>query len=202
VGQINVDELLAFILVGFALTGSPGPATLGLAATGAAFDIRTGRKFLFGVMLGGLLVIGGVAAGVFAAIVAVPNAAEVLTGIAIVYLGYLAFKIAKAPPVGEPSSPADGPGFMTGFVLNLLNPKAYAAFATLFSGFRLIPESPAQSTYLQVVVCFAMICVVNTAWLYAGSTLRHMLRDEKTSRRVNVGFAGLLVASVALVAFL
>jgi threonine/homoserine/homoserine lactone efflux protein len=202
VDQINYDELLAFILVGTALMGSPGPATLSLAATGAAFDIRAARNYLFGLTIGAMLVVIGVAAGIFAAIIAIPNAAEVLSVIAIAYLGYLAFKIATAPPVGEPSSPTDGPGFMTGFILNLSNPKAYAAFAALFSGFQLIPESPVQSTYLQVFVCFAILCVVNPAWLYAGNTLRHMLRNEKTSRRVNIGFAVLLVASVLLVVFL
>ncbi len=55
-GQINYDELLAFILVGTALMGCPGPATLSLAATGAAFDIRAARNYLFGLTIGAMLV--------------------------------------------------------------------------------------------------------------------------------------------------
>ncbi len=201
-GQINYDELLAFILVGFALMGSPGPATLSCAAMGAAYDIRTARNYLFGLTLGAMAVVVGVAAGVFAVIIAIPHAAEVLTVVATAYLGYLAFKIATAPPVGEPASPEDVPGFMSGLILNLSNPKAYAAFAAIFSGFQLIPQSAVQSTYFQVFLCFAILCIVNPAWLYAGNALRHMLRNEKTSRRVNIGFAVLLVASVLLAVFL
>lgn len=201
-GQIDYNELLAFNLVGFALMGSPGPASLSLAAMGAAYDVRTARSYLFGVTFGAMLVVAGVAAGVFAAIIAIPHATQVLTVIAIAYLGYLAFKIATAPPVGEPASPEAVPGFMTGLILNLSNPKAYAAFAALFSGFQLFPQSPVQSTYVQVFLCFAILCIVNPAWLYAGNALRHMLRNEKTSRRVNRGFAALLVASVLLAVFL
>ncbi len=169
---------------------------------GAAYDVRTARNYLFGVTFGAMLVVAGVAAGVFAAIIAIPLAAEVLTVIATAYLGYLAFKIATAPPVGEPASPEDVPGFMSGLILNLSNPKAYAAFAALFSGFQLFPQSAVQSTYVQVFLCFAILCIVNPAWLYAGNALRHMLRNEKTSRRVNIGFAVLLVASVLLAVFL
>ena len=201
-GPINYDQMLAFILVGFALMGSPGPASLSLAATGAAYDIKVGRKYLVGLTLGVMLVVIGVAAGIFAAIIAIPMAAEVLGFIAIAYLGYLAFKIATAPPVGEASSMSDGPGFMSGFILSLSNPKAYASFAALFSGFQLIPQSPEQSTYFQVFICFTILWIVNPAWLYAGNALRHILRDEKSSRRVNIAFAILLVASVLLVIFL
>ncbi|MBZ0216011.1 MAG: LysE family translocator [Fimbriimonadaceae bacterium] len=201
-GQIDYDELLAFIVVAFALMGSPGPATLSLAATGAAYDIRAARKYLAGIMFGVMLVILGVAAGIFAALIALPYAREVLTVVAALYLAYLAYRIATAPPIGEPSSPDDAPGFATGFILNLSNPKAYAAFGALFSGFQIIPQSAIQSTYLQVAVCYALLCIVNPGWLYAGSMLRRVLRDSKTSRRVNIAFAILLILSVLMVVFL
>lgn len=38
-----MEGLLAFVLAGVALTGSPGPATLSLAATGAAFGALRAR---------------------------------------------------------------------------------------------------------------------------------------------------------------
>lgn len=201
-GHINYEELLAFALVAFALMGGPGPATLSLAATGAAYEIRAAKKYMAGLMLGVMLVIAGVAAGVFAAIIAIPYAREVLTVLAVLYLAYLAYKIATAPPVGDPSSAGDAPGFATGFFLSLFNPKAYAAFGALFSGFQIIPQSAEQSTYLQVAVCYVLLCIINPGWLLAGSALRRVLRDEKTSRLVNIGFAILLILSVLVVVFL
>lgn len=201
-GSVNYDDLIAFILVGFALTGSPGPATLSLAATGAAYGFRAGRNYLLGLICGVMIVVVGVAAGVFAAVISIPNAAEALTVFATVYIGYLAFKIATAPPIGKPVSVSDGPGFMAGLILNISNPKAYAAFAALFSGFQIIPQAPTRSVFVQVLVSFVILCIVNPTWLYAGSALRHVLRNEKISRRVNQGFAIVLVASVLLTVFL
>lgn len=180
-------------MVAFALMGSPGPASLSLAATGAAYDVGPSRRYLLGLNIGAMIVIMCVAAGIFAAITTIPYATEVLGVIAIAYLGFLAFKIATAPPIGEDTVSSKGPGFLNGFFLNLSNPKAYAAFTAL---------SSSQSTYLQIFICFVVLWIVNPAWLYAGSALRRILRDETTSRRVNIGFAMLLVASVILVVFL
>jgi len=201
-GEINYDELLAFVLVAFALAGSPGPATLSLAATGAAFGFKAARNYLIGIMFGVVLVIIGVAGGVFAAISSIPHAADVMSVIATLYFGYLAYKIATAPPIGELSSASDSPGFLTGFILNLSNPKAYAAFGALFSQFQLIPASPVQSSYFQVLVCFLVVSIVNPTWLLAGNALRPLLQNEKTNRRVNLGFAVLLIMSVIFVVFL
>ncbi len=200
--QINYNDLLAFVLAGFALTGSPGPATLSLAAMGASYGFKESRRYLLGLMFGVMCVVVGVAAGIFVTILALPGAAEVLTVVAMFYLGYLAFKIATAPPIKENTTPIYGPGFLAGFVLNLSNPKAYAAFTALFSGFQLIPQSPTLSTYLQVFICFVILFIVNPSWLYAGVRLRTMLRNEKINRRVNIAFAILLVVSVLFVGFL
>jgi len=178
---------------------SPAPVSGGIAARAAA---AAPPPYMAGLMLGVMLVIAGVAAGVFAVIIAIPYAREVLTVLAVLYLAYLAYKIATAPPVGDPSSAGDAPGFATGFFLSLFNPKAYAAFGALFSGFQIIPQSAEQSTYLQVAVCYVLLCIINPGWLLAGSALRRVLRDKKTSRLVNIGFAILLILSVLVVVFL
>jgi threonine/homoserine/homoserine lactone efflux protein len=189
-------DLLAFVAAGFALVGSPGPATLSLAAAGAAFDRRAARLYLFGIISGAALVVVGVAAGLLTAILSVPHAATVLAAISFAYLAYLAFRIATAPPSGGAGNAAGAPGFMTGLVFNLSNPKAYAAFAALFAGYDLMPQAPLYTTAAEVLTCFAIIIVVDIAWLAVGSRLRRHLHDPKKSRVINVSFAVLLVASV------
>lgn len=194
---MNYSELPGFIAAAFALTGSPGPATLSLAAAGAAYKFRDCRLFLLGITVGVLLVILGVAAGLVTAILAVPYAAKALAVISFAYLGYIACKIAFAPPLGEADAVGRAPGFMSGLILNLTNPKAYAAFAALFSGFNLMPQAPLFSALVKALICFAVICIVNPTWLIAGSVLRHHLQDRRTSRLINIGFAVLLLVSVA-----
>ena len=193
-----LSDLLGFVVAGLALIGSPGPATLSLAATGAAFGVRAGRRYLFGLLSGVTLVIAGVAAGIVAAVLAIPHAAGILTVIAAVYLAYLAYRIATAPPIDDKADIADAPGFATGLVLNLVNPKAYAAFIALFSGFDLIPSAPIFSAALKAAILSVMVIPVNIAWLSAGSALRHLFHHPRTSRLINIAFAVLLVASVAI----
>lgn len=201
-GSVNTNDLIAFVVVAFALTGSPGPATLSLAATGAAYGFKAGRNYLVGLIVGVMIVVTGTAAGMFAVITAIPGAAGALTLFASAYIGYLAFRIATTPPIGEPAATSTCPGFLAGVILNLSNPKAYAAFAALFSGFMLVPTAPELSAVVQVGICFLVLCVINPTWLLIGSVLRRTLRDQQTSRWVNRGFAVLLVASVALTVFL
>jgi threonine/homoserine/homoserine lactone efflux protein len=201
-GQINYDELLAFIMVAVALMGSPGPATLSLAAAGAAFDFKGSRRYLVGLTFSSMLTIVAVAAGIFTAISTIPYAPELLGSIGIIYIVYLAYKIATAPPVGKQQNISENPKFINGFMLGISNPKLYAAMAALFSGFQIIPQSSVQSTYLQVIICFLILWILNPIWLFMGSALRSMLHEESTSRLVNRSFSVLLIASVILVVML
>jgi len=52
---------------------------------------------------------------------------------------------------------------------------------------------------LKIAVLLAIIVAVNAAWLFAGAALTRFFRDPRTNRIVNVTFAVLLLASVALV---
>ncbi len=194
---MNYSEIPGFIAAAFALLGSPGPATLSLAAAGAAYKFKDCRPYLMGIMAGGTLVIVGVAAGLLTAVLAVPHAPPVLTVISFAYLGYIAYKIATAPPLDDADAVSSAPGLMSGIVLNITNPKAYAAFAALFSGFDVMPQAPVYSAMVKALVCFAILSIVNPTWLFVGKTLRHLLQDRRIGRLINIGFAVLLLASVA-----
>ncbi len=193
---MHFSEIMAFVAAGIVLVASPGPATLSLAAAGAAFDARDARIYLFGIMSGAALVILGVAAGLLTAILSVPYAATFLAIVSFAYLGYLAYRIATAPPVESKKRLSAAPGFMTGLVFNLSNPKAYAAFAALFAGFDLLPETPFLSTVVETSICFALVIVTDIAWILIGSALRRHLHDPRKSRAINVSFAILLILSV------
>lgn len=192
-----MDGLAGFVLAGVALTGSPGPATLSLTATGAAFGIRHGFGYGAGITLGMLAVMALTASGVVAAILALPGLAPVVTVLAALYFLYLAFRIATAPPLAETNSDAAAPSFAAGFALSLVNPKGYAAMAALFSGFALLPQQPAVDASLKIGLLLLIIAAVNIAWLLAGSGLNGLFRDPRSNRIVNLFFAALLLLSLA-----
>ena len=74
-------------------------------------------------MVGAMLVVVGVAAGVLTAVLVVPLAARVLGVISRGYLGYVAFKIATAPPLDDTAGPPRAPGSMARFILNFPIPR-------------------------------------------------------------------------------
>ena len=192
-----MEGLLGFIVAGLALAGSPGPATLSLAATGAAFGSRRGLAYMTGIDFGMVLVMAITASGVTGVLLALPGATPIVAALAALYFVYLAWRIATAPPLTEEAGERRRPSFTAGMLLSLINPKGYAAMAALFSGFALIKAEPALDAALKLLVLLAVIAAVNAAWLSSGAALTRFFRDPRTNRAINVTFAILLIASVA-----
>jgi threonine/homoserine/homoserine lactone efflux protein len=191
-----MDGLPGFILAALALCGSPGPATVSLAATGAAFGPRRGVAYMTGIDAGMVVVMSLTAAGVTGLVLAIPGAAPVVAVLAALYFIHLAWRIASAPPLQDTAQGSE-PSFMAGVLLSLINPKGYAAMAALFSGFALIRGRPELDAAIKLGVLIVIVASVNAAWLFAGAALTRFFRESRTSRVINVTFALLLVASVA-----
>lgn len=192
-----MDGMLGFGAAALALAGSPGPATLSLAATGAAFGARGGLLYMAGIVLGMVAVMAITASGVVGLLLAVQGATPAVAVLTAAYLAYLAFRIATAPPLAQDPPARQPPSFAGGLLLSLVNPKGYAAMAALFSGFGLVRGSLVLDVAAKMVVLAAIITAVNLAWLTAGAALTRYFRDPRTNRIINVGFAAALIASVA-----
>ena len=175
-----MDGVLGFALAGFALAGSPGPATLSLAATGAAFGARRGLAYMCGIIIGMVAVMAIVASGVMGLLLAVPGATPVVAILAAAYFVYLAIRIATAPPLSDESGERRQPSFGAGMFLSLVNPKGYAAMAALFSGFVLLHGRLALDAGVKIAL------------------LTRFFRDPRSNRIINIAFAVLLLASVAI----
>jgi threonine/homoserine/homoserine lactone efflux protein len=195
-----MEGLPGFILAALALCGSPGPATVSLAATGAAFG-RRGLSYMSGIDAGMVIVMSITAAGVTGLVLSIPGAKPVLAVLAALYFVHLAWRIATAPPLTENSAQHREPSFAAGVALSLINPKGYAAMAALFSGFVLVRARAELDVGLKLAILILIVVSVNLAWLFAGSTLTRFFREPRTSRMINVTFAVLLVASVGVAFF-
>ncbi len=125
---------------------------------------------------------------------------------AVKYLGaafmlYLAYHIAKAPPIGESDGDErveDKPlGPVTGFLLQFVNPKSWVYFVLLMTeyanrvgeGFEIVILLAGTTTIVGIIsVLF---------WSGAGAMLRRVFADPTSAARVNLAL-GSLVAIVAL----
>ena len=193
-----MKELLGLVIAGFALAGSPGPATLSLAAAGAAFGARLSIGYLAGIVAGMGAVMAVTAAGVGGMVAAVPGATPVITVLAALYFAYLAYRIATAPPLSDADERRTPPRFVAGLLLSLVNPKGYLAMAAVFSGFVLLPDQPMPDALLKGLVLAAIMVVVNLAWLLGGAALTQRFREPRSNRVINVAFAVLLIGSILL----
>lgn len=197
-GSTLIDTLPAFLAAALALMGSPGPVTIASAAAGAAWPGRA-AAFVLAMSAGTITVILMVAAGITGLIASVPGAAPVLAGLGALYILYLAWRIASAAPIGTVETDRTPPPLIGAYAMAIANPKAWAAFAALFSGFPLVPEDPVAGGVLKAAILCSLPPLINLTWMIAGTGLARLIRDPATGRAVNVGFALLLVGAVALV---
>jgi threonine/homoserine/homoserine lactone efflux protein len=193
-----LETLFGFIVAGLALAGSPGPATLSLAATGAAFGARRGLGYMTGINFGMVGVMAITASGIVGLLLALPGAATVVIGLSSVYFAYLAYRIATAPPLAEAGQQRRQPSFLAGIGLSLVNPKGYAAMAALFSSFVLIERRVELDVAAKIAVLAVIIAAVNIAWLLMGAALTQYFKNPRSNRIINLTFAVLLIASVGV----
>jgi threonine/homoserine/homoserine lactone efflux protein len=187
--------LLTLVSAAVVLMGSPGPSTMSVTAVGAAFGPRRSLRHASGLVLGTSAVLLAVASGVVTLLLSIRGLAPALGAISALYMLYLAFKIATAPPLSTHAAAAAAPSFAGGFLLAAANPKAYLAIAAAFTSATVASHSLILDVVLKTAVLAAMIVVIHFAWLLAGASLARFLRDPARSRIVNVVFALVLLAA-------
>ncbi|MBW0003477.1 MAG: LysE family translocator [Hyphomicrobiales bacterium] len=190
--------LLALILASIVVMGSPGPSTISVTAVGAAFGVRRSLLYAAGLVTGTVAVLVMVAAGVVALVLAIPHGARLIGAIAAVYILYLAYKIATAPPLEARSARTAAPSFAGGFLLAIANPKAYLAIGAVFAGTTIFAQNHGLDAAVKLVLLSLMIVIIHLAWLFAGAALSRFLRDPATSRLINMSLAAALVITTFL----
>lgn len=184
-----------FAVAAIALLASPGPATLALAANGAAYGMKRSVRFFAGITVGLIIAMALVSSGLYVFLHSFPLLSVGLAGVSILYILYLAFAIATAPPINDEQA-AISPGLGAGFVLGVANIKAYAAFAALLGSFTL-GVTPTWEIFTKASICLLVCVVFDFFWLLAGSKLRKLFIHPTWSRALNVSFAVLMIVAVA-----
>jgi len=195
---VSTPPLLTLVLASIVVMGSPGPSTMSALAVSAAFGLRRSMVYVLGLMLGTTGVLLAIATGVIAMLLSLPALGRVLTYASTIYILYLAWQIATAPPLQDQPGDVPSPSFAPGFLLALANPKAWFAIAAVFTASTLVAASSALDAVLKVAILTVMIVVIHLAWVFAGTSLSRYLRDPVISRIANIAFAVVLAATAVL----
>ena len=193
--------MLAFATAIFFLIITPGIGVLTTAGVGAGYGFLPGIRFLAGLFIGTNAVAVLVVTGIAAIVLANPVLGPVLLYGSVAYLLYLAFRIGWAGSKIAFVERQSAPGVLGGFLLQLINPKAYAVNTTFFSGFHFLAEDPSMEIALKFLIINLIWVPVHLIWLWAGVSLKRLDLSDRTQSLINKGMALSMLIVVALAAF-
>lgn len=192
---MSTGTFLLLLAFAAALLGSPGPATLSLAASGAAYGWRRCLPFLSGLITGLVFNLLAAVVGLVALFSHYPLARAGFKYTSGAYILYLAWKIAKSDPV-KTKAAQRAPGFIQGVIFNVLNPKAYIAALSIFAQFTTPRGNPRSEGIVIFFSCMAVAAVFGFSWLYSGAFLGHIFSTPSSAKRLNLSLALIMVLCV------
>ena len=191
---MNAELLYALVVFAFVSSVTPGPNNLMLMASGANFGFARSIPHMLGIALGFTLMILCVGFGLIGLFDAFPVSYLILKVASVVYMSWLAFKIARAAP----ATPKDGGGapmtFLQAAAFQWVNPKAWTMALTAVSVY-----SPSHSV-VAIGFVAAVFGAINlhriSLWTSAGQQLAAVLQSPRRLRVFNRVMAVLLLASL------
>ncbi|MEQ9506829.1 MAG: LysE family translocator [Hyphomonas sp.] len=194
---MSTELVLALAAFAFVASITPGPNNLMLMASGTNFGLKRSVPHIMGVNVGFVLMIVLVGLGLSRIFETFPASYTALKVVSVLYLLYLAWKIATAAPPPEAVEGRAGKPFtfVQAAAFQWVNPKAWAMALTAMSAYTL-PDRP----LLSLAVIAAVFAVINLpsilTWTVMGTQVRRFLNNPARLRAFNITAALLLVASV------
>ena len=187
---------LLFALAGFAFVTviSPGPNNLMLLASGANFGLARTVPHMLGVALGFPAMVLLVGLGAMQVFEAFPLVRSALTVLSVLYMLWLAWKIAHAAAPGEAQAGARPMGFLQAAAFQWVNPKAWSMALGAITLYAVSRDLPAVLLVAGTYV--AMGAISTTTWTVLGGSLRRVLKSPTRLRLFNWSMAALLIASM------
>jgi threonine/homoserine/homoserine lactone efflux protein len=190
-----LETLPALALFAFVTSVTPGPNNLMLMASGANFGFRRTVPHMLGVSLGFVLMAFLVGVGLAGLFQTYPVAQTALKVISVVYMLWLAWKIAHAAAPKDREVGVSPMTFLQAAAFQWVNPKAWAMATyavTLYA-----PDRSLWAVALVAVIFGAINLPSVSLWTLIGQQLRRVLTNTRRLTIFNWTMAGLLVLSLA-----
>lgn len=183
-------------LAAFALVSSitPGPNNLMLMASGANFGFARSIPHMLGIAIGFSVMVLLVGAGLVQVFDAYPISHQILKIVSVVYLLYLAWKIANAAPVTGRDANGTPMTFFQAAAFQWVNPKAWSMALTAVTAYT--PDTTLTAIALVALVFGAINLPSITTWTLLGQQMARVLTNRRRLAIFNWSMAILLVASL------
>ncbi|WP_037311341.1 LysE family translocator [Ruegeria halocynthiae] len=191
---MTFDILLALIAFAFVSSITPGPNNLMLMASGANFGFRRTIPHMLGIGLGFTFMVLLVGAGLVQLFDRYPVSYTVLKLVSVIYLLYLAWKIAHAAPVQGGNASGVPMTFLQAAAFQWVNPKAWAMALTATTAYT--PDQTLKAIAVVALVFGAVNLPSVSTWTVLGQQMARVLTNPRRLVVFNWTMAALLIASL------
>ncbi|ALN73884.1 LysE family translocator [Aureimonas sp. AU20] len=190
-----LDLFLGLLVYAFVTSITPGPNNMMLMASGVNFGFRRTIPHMLGIAIGFFSLLLAVGFGLGALLHAVPALQTALKFLSVLYMLWLAWKIAFSRSIGKAEVGGQPLSFRQAAAFQWVNPKAWA-MSLVAMGAYTQAESPVVSVLL-VGTAFALVNFPSVSiWAGFGVALRGFLSDPRRLRVFNIVMGLALVATL------
>ena len=184
---MTLETLTALALFAFVSSSTPGPNNLMLMASGANFGFVRTIPHMLGISVGFMVMLFSVGAGLVQIFDRFPVIYDVLKIASVIYMLWLAWKIAHAAPITKKAQAGAPMTFLQAAAFQWVNPKAWAMALTAIT----VYVGDASILWLAVgALIFAIVNLPSVSiWTIAGQQMAQKVADEALAQ-VNARFAG------------
>jgi len=193
---MSADQLLAFCLFAIVSSITPGPNNTMVLASGLNHGFARSLPHVAGISIGFAFMVLATGLGLHAVFVQWPWLQTLLKYAGAAYLLWLAWKLARAAPMGVGTGERGRPmTFVGAAAFQWVNPKAWVMAIGAVTTY--LPQAFGAADALFLAALFGVLnapCV--GAWAAFGTAMRRVLQDARAVRVFNVAAAALLVGSL------
>jgi len=192
---MTFDLITGLMLFAFASSITPGPNNIMLMASGANFGLRRTVPHMMGVSIGHAMMTLILGLGLVQLFDVVPWLRLALTAVSVVYLLWLAWKVANAAPPADAPDDARPLTFLQAAGFQWVNPKAI--YMSIYAQTTYSPDDAGWTGAVAVAVIFGLVNLPSVAtWAWGGVQVRRWLDGPGRLRTFNWVMAALLVLSL------
>jgi threonine/homoserine/homoserine lactone efflux protein len=193
---ITIEFAISVFLFALASAITPGPNNVMLMSSGVNFGIRRSLPLVCGVMFGFPAMFVAIGLGLGTVFQRYPLVHDAISVIGVLYLLFLAWKIARSGKPELRNTEAKPLSFVQAALFQWVNPKAWIMATGAIAAF----TTAGDDIYRQVLVIAVIFMTASVpsawTWLLFGVGLQKLLADDVWRQRFNLLMALLLVASM------
>ncbi|ETX12489.1 lysine transporter LysE [Marinomonas ushuaiensis DSM 15871] len=194
---MTLSLMASMSLFALAASLSPGPVNLLSLSGSARYGAKVGLRFVSGASIGFIFLFLMIGLGLQHIMAALPWLTLVLQWLGITFLLYLSYQLFMDNGELNADSSSAAPTFMTGAIMQWLNPKAWLASVSGIAAY--IPEATTDQVLLFASLYLPICWLSLGVWVGIGILLGQYFQSPAKMRAMNKTLAILLAGSCVMI---